>query len=116
MTHANLGALPAAHIPDEITSVHQVLRTRLGTAQHFSWPQGGWTNITPEARRAVFDAGFISCASAVRGCHVTPSTGDVSSVCIRRDHVLANWPVNHVLYLMMRNAKAASARSNEWEL
>jgi peptidoglycan/xylan/chitin deacetylase (PgdA/CDA1 family) len=114
MTHPDLGALSPAAIGDEVARSREEIRKRLGKAQHFAWPRGRWINFSPAARDAVFAAGFISCASAVRGCHVTASGPSAAELCIRRDHIFANWPASHVRYLLMRNSVAASKADNAW--
>lgn len=114
MTHPSLGAITPEQVRDEVGQSYEHIKRRLGKVLHFAWPKGRWINMSPVARDAVFAAGFISCASAVRGCHVVASGSDPASLCIRRDHVLANWPTDHVQYLMIRNAQSASAADNEW--
>ncbi len=114
MTHPDVGEIPAGQIQDEVAQSRQELLARLGSAKHFAWPLGQWKNFPPVARDAVFGAGYDSCSSAVRGCHVEGATGPDSSICIRRDHVLANWPLEHVGVLMMRNSARATVRDNRW--
>jgi hypothetical protein len=70
--------------------------------------------FSPVAREAVFNAGFSSCSSAVRGAHVARHTTAPRELCIRRDHVFANWPVDHVNYLLIQNSRSASAATNDW--
>ena len=114
MTHPNIADVPAAEARAEIEQSFGVLKTRLGDVRHFAWPRGRWSNFTREAREAVFAAGFESCASAVRGCHVVASPGAARDLCIRRDHVVAAWPLAHARYLLMRNSTEASAADNDW--
>lgn len=110
MGHVNLATVTTQQIQDEVDGCYDVLSNRLGGVRHFSWPFGTFRDITSEAMSAVFDAGFETCASAVRGCHVrAPHT--TRDLCIRRNHVQANWPIHHVLYFMMRNAKHAASQS-----
>ena len=114
VTHPDLGQTPAERAAEEISRSRDAIRARLGTADHFAWPRGRWTNFTPQARQAVFDAGFATCASAVRGAHVSPAPGDLENLCVRRDHVVANWPLSHIRYLLARSSRRASARDNQW--
>ena len=114
MTHPNLGVTSPQEAAAEIRGSYERLRERLGVVRHFAWPRGRWENMTVAARDAVFAAGYESCASAVRGAHVAGATGAAEDLCIRRDHVLANWPLGHVRYLLMRNAVTASPATNEW--
>lgn len=114
MTHPNLGATPPEEALHEINESYKALVRRVGAVRHFAWPRGRWEHVSPVARDAVFAAGYTTCASAVRGCHVARAPGPIQNLCIRRDHLLANWPSRHVRYLLMRNAIAANAASNEW--
>lgn len=114
MTHPNLGEATADDAAWEIRESRRELMQRVGPIRHFAWPRGQWRNFTPAAYDAVFDAGFESCASAVRGCHVARATGPASKLCLRRDHVVANWPLDHVLYFLMRSSERASERDNRW--
>lgn len=114
MTHPDLGTTAPEAAAREIHESRETLVHRLGVARHFAWPRGRWQNFTPAARDAVFAAGYETCSSAVRGCHVEAAPGPGANLCLRRDHVLANWPLSHVRYLLMRNAITASAAENEW--
>ncbi|MEA2711726.1 MAG: hypothetical protein QOF78_4327 [Phycisphaerales bacterium] len=114
MTHPELAHVPADQMRQEIVHSREALVRRLGAVEHFAWPKGLWPFFSPLARDIVFDAGFASCASGLRGCHVAPHVGSPRDLCIRRDHVFANWPVDHVRYFMMENSRHATAASNGW--
>jgi peptidoglycan/xylan/chitin deacetylase (PgdA/CDA1 family) len=113
MTHANLGQTPLQQTQQELDESFMILKQRLGNIKHFAWPYGKFSCITPEAVQAVFEAGFVSCASGARGCHVVASA-DTSSLCIRRDHVMAHWPLLHVNYFLARSSTRASAKDNDF--
>jgi peptidoglycan/xylan/chitin deacetylase (PgdA/CDA1 family) len=114
MTHANLASLDKGDLEWEIGQSYQILRDRFGPALHFAWPFGRWEHFTPAARDRVFAAGFRSCASAMRGCHLPIPAASPASLCLRRDLLLANWPLSHVLYFMSKHARAVSDRGNQW--
>jgi len=112
MTHSNMAQLSAEQIQTEIVESYRFLAQRIGGVKHFSWPLGRFFHITPTAVRTVFETGFESCASAERGCHVFQA--DREQLCIRRNNVMAKWPVNHVFYFMARNSRRASICDNQW--
>ena len=114
MTHPDLGETASDEAASEIARSYEALVQRLGSVRHFAWPRGRWANMTVAARDAVFAAGYDTCSSAVRGAHVAPAPGPSANLCIRRDHLLATWPLSHVRYLLMRNAVAADATTNQW--
>ena len=112
MNHLDLGQLDNTRLQDEISRSYELLRERTGMARHFSWPYGRFRHFSPEAARTVFDAGFASCASAVRGCHVSGTAG--RDLCVRRTHVVAGWPLRNVLFWLSYYGRTASPQSNCW--
>lgn len=114
MTHPDLARLSVQQVQDEVGESFEVLTDRIGEVKHFSWPYGRFFHFSPAAARTVFDTGFRSCASAERGCHVTNSEKQETDLCIRRDNVVAGWPINHSLYFMARNSQRASVRCDQW--
>ena len=114
MTHPNLAQLSAEQTQREVSDSFQLLTERVGGVIPFSWPFGRFSHFSPTASRIVFETGYQSCASAERGCHVVqPETG-LTGLCIKRDHVVAKWPVDHTLYFMARSGQRASIQSNLW--
>lgn len=73
-THSNVARLTAEQLLSEISGGREKLIARLGACagRHFAWPYGELRHATPDALRVVFDSGHESCASAVRGVHVSP--------------------------------------------
>jgi peptidoglycan/xylan/chitin deacetylase (PgdA/CDA1 family) len=113
MAHVNLAAANPVQVADEIMRSREVLLERLGHADHFAWPYGTFRHFTHAAATTVFATGFRSCASAVRGCHVTP-VGRDSALCVRREHLQVDWPLNHVRYFLARSSRRASSSTNSW--
>ena len=113
MSHRMLARLTQADMQAEIEESYELLREKLGAVDHFAWPYGRFSCFNAIAARAVFKAGFRSCASLVRGCHVAAAT-ESSHLCLRRDHLVANWPINHILYFIARNGLEASVKNNLW--
>lgn len=100
--HMNLGPAEPTALGDQIDHAAEVIRARLGACDHFAWPYGGVVNITPEAVASVFDTGHRSIASALRGRH----HGVIAEhACLRRDHVIAEWPVRHTLHFIAANVR-----------
>jgi peptidoglycan/xylan/chitin deacetylase (PgdA/CDA1 family) len=113
MSHADLATLPQSEAAREIIGSREMLVDRVGESRHFAWPFGRFGRVTPTAIRAVFDAGFLSCASVERGCH-TVQGSSTRSLCIRRQTLVATWPVDYIDYLLARSSRIASARTNQW--
>jgi peptidoglycan/xylan/chitin deacetylase (PgdA/CDA1 family) len=114
VTHRNLAELNEPQLRDEIGESFELLTRRLGKVKHFSWPFGRFRHFGPAQAKMAFDVGFASCASAERGCHVAPHQKPVSELCLRREHIIAKWPLSHSLYFMAKSSGAASAKSNDW--
>jgi peptidoglycan/xylan/chitin deacetylase (PgdA/CDA1 family) len=113
MSHNVLSRISAGQMRDEVAGSYECLTRRLGGVKHFAWPEGRFFHFTVDAARAVFDAGFRTCASAERGCHVAmPETR--SGLCVRRDYIAARWPLSHVAYFLAANSLSASAKCNRW--
>lgn len=114
-SHPNMADVSVEQATDELELSAEVLRRRLGGVKHFAWPTGKWETFSALAGRAVFDAGYSSCASAIRGCHMPRSAPVLPrEVCIRRDHIMGSWPVHHNMYFLARSVLRASGKDYEW--
>ncbi|MEP6978378.1 MAG: polysaccharide deacetylase family protein [Thermoleophilia bacterium] len=99
-SHPNLAELRPADLHAELRESRAELSRRLGTAiQHFSAPYGEAHRFTAEVSEAARAAGFESCATAQRG--VNTSGDDVFA--LRREHLIATWPVQDVRYFLTRS-------------
>jgi peptidoglycan/xylan/chitin deacetylase (PgdA/CDA1 family) len=110
--HKTLRDVSPQELQDDVAGSLELLRARLGDVKHFAWPRGRFSHMSADAAREVFRAGHVSCASAERGAHVAAARG--RSLCIRRDHVVAHWPVRHSLWFLARSSKRATAANNDW--
>jgi peptidoglycan/xylan/chitin deacetylase (PgdA/CDA1 family) len=102
MSHPCLSRLGPLQLEYEISQSYELLRQRLGAVKHFAWPFGGRSQFSAAAARVISNSGFVSCASGQRGCH---TTGGQMPVYLRRDHIVASWPIGHSLYFLARNAR-----------
>lgn len=113
MTHPLMARLTAAELEDEISCSGRILRERYGAVPHFAWPFGHFRHFHRAGPELVFRAGFESCASGVRGCHVATEARR-EALCIRRDLVALDEPLAQHFYFWARNARSASASNNQW--
>ena len=114
-THADLASIGGQQLRDEIGGDRELLLRRLGRADHFAWPFGAAKYFSATARDVVFEAGYRSCASAIRGAHT--ATAPDHRFCVRRDCVVAAEPVSRNLYFVRRSARRAAdqpALMNRW--
>lgn len=112
LTHTDLGH-PDRPLDEEIASSRDAIVRQLGECRHFAWPFGRFSNFSAAARDAVFAAGHETCASAVRGAHVA-APASPEALCVRREHLLLDWPMRHLRYFIARSAASASAADNAW--
>jgi peptidoglycan/xylan/chitin deacetylase (PgdA/CDA1 family) len=112
--HKTLAELGPAELEEDVAASLASLRARLGDVKHFAWPRGEWRHFNAESAAAVFRAGHASCASAERGAHVPAGSPAPHQVCLRRDHVIAAWPVRHSLHFIIANSRKASPANTSW--
>ena len=113
VNHARISALSRERMQDEIGRSRTMIEEKAGPIRHFSWPFGGFEHFHADAVRMVFEAGYRSCASAVRGCHVAAAP-EPSRLCLRRENTLTSWPLSHIDYFLARSAIVAGESDNDW--
>jgi peptidoglycan/xylan/chitin deacetylase (PgdA/CDA1 family) len=111
--HDNMAEMTDSELKDDLTKTYHSINTRCGKAEHFAYPYGRFRHFNEMARKAVFAAGFISCASAERGCHFN-DTKMVSNenLCIRRDHVILDWDIGQIMYFIANNVRQRNTDSD----
>lgn len=114
MTHPNMATLPLAEAMDELAQAKAALTKRVGDVRHFAWPFGRFDEFSAQAAKAVFDCGYQSCASGVRGCHRWRKPAAPREVCLRREHIIAEWPLSHCQYFIARSAHATLTPEQQW--
>lgn len=80
--------------------------------KHFAWPYGRFFHFSQSKQQIVFDTGFETCASAERGCHLGITNKNMKKLCIRRDHIILDWPLKHIEYFLIQNSKKATEKNN----
>ena len=113
MMHMNIATQAEQQISDDMHQTYRILSEKCGGVKHFAFPYGRFFHFSATGRKAVFDAGFTTCATAERGCHINPMApiSDID-LCIRRDHTVLGWDMNHIMYFLINNAKHASVNNN----
>lgn len=101
MSHAKLTETPDAI--NEIAQSKYVLEKRVGPVKHFAYPYGRYFHINRQLFYAVFESGYVSCASAERGCHINGHNSEAKPL-IRRDQVILDWKLSHIQYFLNHNA------------
>lgn len=97
-SHPNLAALPGAEVERELISSKTELEQQLGVdIAHVSAPYGGAGRFSAAVAAAARAAGYSSCSTAFRGRNT-----DRDVYALRRDHLVAGWPLRHVRYFLSR--------------
>ena len=111
--HMNIAKASALEIADDMGKTFSILTNQCGSVKHFAFPYGRFFHFSEVGRKAVFDAGFTTCATAERGCHINPAAPmNGKDLCIRRDHTVLGWDMRHIMYFLINNAKNATATNN----
>lgn len=111
--HINIADTPLSEVEYNINESRRLLMEKCGNVHHFAYPYGRYFHFNLRAFDMVFQAGFSSCASAERGCHIAPRKKlRPNELFIRRDHVICDWNVNHVLYFVLESAIRSNISMN----
>lgn len=113
MGHIQIAEMPEEQIREDMQATYNIIRQRCGAAEHFAFPYGRFFHFNETGRKACFEAGFKSCASAERGSHVNGrQVISENELCILRDLVVLGWDINHILHFIVKSAKKASFENN----
>ncbi len=113
MHHMNIAQTPADAILKDMYETRAALNEQCGESAHFAFPYGRFFHFSETGRKAVFEAGYQTCASAERGCHINPAKPvTAAELCIRRDHIVLGWDMSHIMYFIIKSAQQATAANN----
>ena len=102
-SHQDISKITQHEFEADFLRNHRLLTEAFGEIKHFAWGYGGTKNVTNEALSFVENFGYLSSASAERGCYISKDAG----LYVLRDHCIAHWPIAHMKYLMYRSIKNA---------
>lgn len=115
MSHINVAQTAVSLVKEDIFESYHLITKYCGTVSHFAYPYGRYYHFSEVGRKLVFEAGFTSCASAERGCHITDGSLIANEdLFIRRDHVILDWDIDHIMYFIANNSKKASVSNNTY--
>ena len=113
MEHTNVANFDKNAFEEDCFHSFEILNKHCGSVKHFSFPYGRFYHFNEIAAQSVFNAGYYSCATAERGCHINPEKPlNHTQLCIRRDHVIVDWNPNHIFYFLSRNVVKANSDNN----
>ncbi len=97
MGHINIATTDLNKVKDNISESFDVIQSRCGKVEHFAFPYGRFFHFNLPSYNYVFEAGFKSCATAERGCHISNEKINLDELLIRRDHVVCDWNLDHTM-------------------
>lgn len=98
-SHPDLASLADGALSVELAGSRAILEEQLGVpVAHLSAPYGDPARFSDRVSAAARRAGYASCATAQRGRNT--DGGDVFA--LRRDHLVAAWPVSHARTFLAR--------------
>ena len=106
MAHRCLIDLEKSEFLDQVGGARDELLSRLGQADHFSWPFGRFIHFKAEWVDEVLALGHHSCASGKRGVHSPEHErghDPAFDKTIMRNTVDMAWPLRHSQYFLSRN-------------
>ncbi|GGG42556.1 hypothetical protein GCM10011414_10170 [Croceivirga lutea] len=111
--HDMVSKMSIPNFKKDLKESKDILETHCGEIKHFAFPYGKFECFSKEAFEAVFEMGYESCSTAVRGSHMTfGKTLERDKLFIRRDQIIAAWNFNHILYFMTKSVKSSTYEDN----
>ncbi len=95
-SHRVLTALSSDQLDDELRGSRDELSRRLVPVRHLSVPYGDRTRFSERVADAAREAGYESCATALRG----RNRGAQDLYALHRDHLDAGWPLRDVAFFL----------------
>ena len=109
-THPVMARLGPEELHQEIAKAREALSRRLGAVDHFAFPFGRWSTISPAALEAASSEEFASCATAEAGCHV--SAVSRSRPLLWRQTIDPDWAVASVRFVLAKAAMRGPENEN----
>lgn len=111
--HSMVSQLSLDQFASNFNRAHEVLSQKCGEITHFAYTYGKFEHFNKPAYDFVFDRGYHSCTSAVRGCHINGTKKlEPNEVFLRRDQIIADWKLEHIVYFMIQSALKADFSTN----
>ncbi len=100
-SHFNQAEISKKSAEEEIAKTHEIIEERLGYCHHFAWPYGKPNRIRRDTIDFVYNLGYKSAASTVRGYYTKEGPFDQNY--ILRNNFEPFWPLSHIKYFTKTN-------------
>jgi hypothetical protein len=91
----------------ELGSSYELLQRCLGGAKHFASAYGHFTDVAKTVVADERSVGYLTSPANKREAHI--SVVEPFTLCLRRDHLLANWPLRQVRWFLAGNSRLATS-------
>ncbi len=113
MNHKNVAHMTVSELQDDLHTSKEILEKHCDAISHFAYPYGRFFDFNKKAFDLVFEAGYTSCSTGERGCHISDGSEiEKNQLLVRRDQVICAWPLRHTMYFIANASKKASLLSN----
>ncbi len=113
MEHINVSITEKNIFIDDCNKTFEILTKQCGEAKHFAFPYGRFFHFNEIGLEIVFKSGFISCATAERGCHINHDRLlQKEELYIRRDQIILDWNIDHIFHFLANSSKSANITNN----
>jgi peptidoglycan/xylan/chitin deacetylase (PgdA/CDA1 family) len=111
--HSMVSQLSLDDFASNFKQAHDLLSEHCGKITHFAYTYGKFEHFNKAAYDFVFEEGYESCTSAVRGCHINGTRAiPRNALFLRRDQIIGNWKLEHIIYFIMQSAAKANFSTN----
>ena len=113
MNHDFVNKMQKDEFKNDLRQSKEVLESYCGHIKHFAYPYGKFENFSKAAFESVFETGYHSCSTGVRGCHVVDERGMAKEqLFVRREHVVAAWKIDHMNYFLSKSVRNINKTNN----
>lgn len=114
--HKVQGDLTPEEFDKDLELSDNMLNAKLNDIKHYAYPRGQFKFFNFNYLNKVYDYGYKSCATAVRGCHIKqPKKIKHINIAIRRDVVVFYEPLSFVKYFLKKAQKQATVDNTFWQ-
>jgi peptidoglycan/xylan/chitin deacetylase (PgdA/CDA1 family) len=110
--HINIADTSINEVEDNLNKSFESILAKCGVSEHFAYPFGSLSHFNQPAFELVFKSGYKSCASGVRGCHISVDRINPEELMLRRDQILCDWNMNHSMYFIYNSSKHSRQQDN----
>lgn len=101
--HLNFTKMNELDINNNLIDSKNIIESKCNKINHFAYPYGRLIDFNKISYDAVFKSGYLSCSSAIRGCHF-PSKNKIDKLLIKRDIVIMDNNFSNIFYFLYKNA------------